>query len=372
MKILQLKIKHFRNIDFLDLNLNPGINIFYGNNGQGKTNIVESVYTLAKTQSFRTHHPKEMIQYDQEEATIYCAFEKGKYLKSNTIILNKLGKICFLNQTKMKKLSEYLGELLVIDFTPEDVSLLKSSPKERRHLLDVELSALFPIYVKHLILFQKLLEQRNALLKQIKTFNGELLKVIDQQLLESSFVLFQRRKWFIAQIQDLATKIYQKLSGQSDQLTIEYKTFIDENNKESYIQKGEEIFLKNLEKDKEKTFTNAGVHKDDFVVYLNQKEAEFYASQGQQRGITLAIKLAIFEIITATTKEEPILILDDVFSELDNQKCLKLLQYIAKKNQVLITCTSIPSYFKQRENENVTLYQVSQGKVIERRMFNNG
>ena len=353
MKILQLKIKHFRNIDFLDLNLNPGINIFYRNNGQGKTNIVESVYTLAKTQSFRTHHPKEMIQYDQEEATIYCTFEKGKYLKSNTIILNKLGKICFLNQTKMKKLSEYLGELLVIDFTPEDVSLLKSSPKERRHLLDVELSALFPIYVKHLILFQKLLEQRNALLKQIKTFNEELLKVIDQQLLESSFVLFQRRKWFIAQIQDLATKIYQKLSGQSDQLAIEYKTFINE-------------------KDKEKTFTNAGVHKDDFVVYLNQKEAEFYASQGQQRGITLAIKLAIFEIITATTKEEPILILDDVFSELDDQKCLKLLQYIAKKNQVLITCTSIPSYFKQRENENVTLYQVSQGKVIERRMFNNG
>lgn len=154
MKILQLKIKHFRNIDFLDLNLNPGINIFYGNNGQGKTNIVESVYTLAKTQSFRTHHPKEMIQYDQEEATIYCTFEKGKYLKSNTIILNKLGKICFLNQTKMKKLSEYLGELLAIDFTPEDVSLLKSSPKERRHLLDVELSALFPIYVKHLILFK--------------------------------------------------------------------------------------------------------------------------------------------------------------------------------------------------------------------------
>ncbi len=372
MKIRQLRLHHFRNIEFLDLNLNEGLNIFYGNNGQGKTNIVESVYTLAKTQSFRTHHYKELIQHDQKQATIYCAFEKNKYLKTNTIVFNQLGKVCFLNQTKMKKISEYLGELQAIDFTPEDVILLKSSPKERRHLLDVELSSLFPIYVQHLILFQKLLEQRNALLKQPKTFDEALLKIIDVQLLESSFILYKRRQWLIDQIEKKATQIYQTISGNQNQLTIRYKTFLEEDTKDNYIQKGMELFLKNLSKDQEKTFTNLGVHKDDFVVYLDQKEAELYASQGQQRGIMLAMKLAIFEIVAMTTKEEPILILDDVFSELDEQKCLQLLQYIAKKEQVLITCTHIPALFKQKLKENLTLYHVKDGKVTERSLLNHG
>lgn len=372
MNLQQLLIKNFRNVESLDLNLKKGIHLFFGQNGQGKTNIVESVYVLAHTHSFRTYHNKELIQYDQDESEVSCRFKKQGIIKTNKIVLSKEGKICYLNRVKVSKLSEYLGELQAVSFTPSDVTLLKDSPKERRHLLDVELSTLFPVYLKQLIRFQKLLEQRNALFKQRQGLNQTLLSVIDEQLLDCQFELYKRRKWLIEQLQKLSIALYQTLSDQNETLKITYKTFVEENDKQTYLKVGQSIYSKNLVKDQEKMFTQVGVHKDDFVVYLNGKDASLYASQGQQRAIMLAIKLSLLEIIATINKEDPILILDDVFSELDEKKCLKLLEYISQKEQVLITCTEVPKEINQLKGTDIYLYQVSQGKLIERSVLSDG
>ncbi len=363
MLLNNLTLKNFRNISDLNLSFDKPLTIFYGDNGQGKTNIVESIYLLSNASSFRTSYFKEMIANEKDFSVI-----EGKIVNPNKtdkykIVLSKSGKSAFINEVVINKVSEYIGKINAVCFSPEDVSIFKDSPSIRRHFLDKELSSLFPVYVKQLIAFKEALEQRNSLLKGAVDKN--LLDVIDDKLIETSYDVFKRRKWIIDKIIEFATIIYKNITNETQQIRIVYNTYLNEINKEEYFKKAKKIYQDNLKKDIEKKYTNVGIHKDDFKVYLNDLQIDMYASQGQQRLIALSMKLAVVEIISKANKQEPIVILDDAFSELDLLKKQKLFNYVLNKKQVFITCTDYKNIVDSNK-ANVTLLHISNGNVIER------
>ena len=344
MIVEKLNLNNFRNIQQLSVSFDRPITILYGDNGQGKTNIVESLYLLSNTTSFRTSYYKEMIKNEEDEAIVEASVLTSKRKEKYKVSLKKNGKSVSLNGIVITKLSDYIGKLNAICFSPEDVSLFKDSPGIRRHFLDKELSSLFPVYIKQLIVFKNVLEQRNALLKE--TVDNTLLEVIDDKLIESS---------------------YRKITNENQTIKISYHTFLDELNKDNYFNKAKLIYQSSFKKDKEKMYTNHGIHKDDFKVYLNDLEIDMFASQGQQRLISLCMKLAVVEIVSKANKQEPLIILDDAFSELDAKKKEKLLDYVLSKNQVFITCTDYKNIVYKDTHQKIMLLHVEDGKILERR-----
>ena len=364
MFVKKIQLQNFRNIHQLNLSFEKPITILYGDNGQGKTNIVESIYLLSNTTSFRTSYVKEMINNNSDYSSVVAKVVNSKKTDKCQITLKKNGKAVYLNDVVVSKLSEYLGKVNTVCFSPEDVSLFKDSPSIRRRFLDKELSGLFPIYIKQLIAFKNTLEQRNALLKD--KIDETLLSVIDDKLVETSYDVFKRRKWLIDKLQVFATNIYKSITNEDQKIRIEYYSFLNEVGKEQYLEKALKLYKNTFKKDVEKMYTNIGVHKDDFKVFLNDLEIDMYASQGQQRLISLCMKLAVAEIISKANKEEPIIILDDAFSELDANKKQKLLEYVINKNQVFITCTDYKNIIQKNVHPNIMLINIKDGKVLER------
>ena len=363
MLISHLSLKNFRNIKDLKITFDKPMTILYGNNGQGKTNIVESIYLLSNAASFRTSYFKEMIDNESEFAIIEGEINSLKKKNKHKVILSKSGKTAYLNDVIVNKVSAYIGKFNAVCFSPEDVSLFKDSPSIRRHFLDKELSSLFPVYIKQLINFKNTLEQRNALLKG--KIDYDLLDVIDDKLIESSYDIYKRRKWLIEKLIEFATRIYKTITNDLQDIKIVYNTYLDEMDKDTYLLKAKQIYKNNISKDVEKKYTMHGIHKDDFKVYLNDLEIDMFASQGQQRLISLSMKLAVAEIISKANKFEPIIILDDAFSELDKAKKTKLFNYVSKKMQVFVTCTDYKNIV-DISNKNMTLLHIKEGNVIER------
>lgn len=372
MNLKSLQLKDYRNVASLNIELQPGITVFFGENGQGKTNIVESVYVLANASSFRTNNCKDLIFHDKEKSEIVGLVEHTKNNRKYRISIKKEGKASFINDLPIIRFSEYVGQLRVVCFSPEDVSLFKDSPKERRHFLDLALSSLFPIYIRQLILFKKILEQRNELLKERQKIDMNLLSVFNDKLVEASYDVYKKRKWMIEKIQAFASRIISYLTCNENQIELVYKTWINEDDKDCYLKKGKEALLASQSKDFERFYTGVGIHKDDFLVYLNQSQVDLYASQGQQRLIALAMKLAVAEIIEKATKEKPIIILDDAFSELDKEKKEQLFRYMMTKEQVLITCTDYNNILPKKMDQFISVVKIEKGTIVERRKMNNG
>lgn len=367
MLISKLKLINFRNIKELTISFDNPITIFYGDNGQGKTNIVESVYLLSNATSFRTSYFKEMIANDSFYSIVEGHVEEKNKKSKFKINLQKNGKTAFINDVLINKVSEYIGKVNAVCFSPEDVSLFKDSPGIRRHFLDKELSSLFPIYIKQLIVFKNVLEERNSLLK--KSVDEITLDILDDKLVEASYEVYKRRKWLIEKVMFFANDIYQKITSENQQIKIVYNTFLNEKDKDEYLSKAKSIYKASFKKDKEKMYTNIGIHKDDFKVYLNDLEIDMFASQGQQRLISLAMKLAVVEIITKANKKEPIIILDDAFSELDVEKKRKLFDYVSNKQQVMITCTDYKNIININKNKKITTIHIKDGQVVERSLL---
>lgn len=367
MIINKLTLNNFRNIKQLNISFTRPITILYGDNGQGKTNIVESIYLLSSASSFRTSYFKEMINNNSDEAVVEGEIDSNKRNEKYKVLLKKAGKTVLLNDIVINKLSDYVGKIKTVCFSPEDVSLFKDSPGIRRTFLDKELSALFPVYLKQLILFKNALEQRNSLLKD--NVDSMLLEVIDDKLIETSYDVYKRRKWLISKLEEFATNIYKKLTNENQSIKITYQTFLDEFNQKEYFDKARNVYKNSFKKDKEKMYTNYGIHKDDFKVYLNDYQIDMYASQGQQRLISLCLKLAVVEIISKANKQEPIIILDDAFSELDASKKEKLMDYVITKNQVFITCTDYKNIIHKDIHHKIMLVNIKDGKVLERSLI---
>lgn len=354
MWIKKIKIKNFRNYESEEINLEKNINIFYGQNAQGKTNIIESIFLCSLGKSFRAKKDKEMIKLNEQNAIVEVEYEKSdRDGKIKIEIGNK--KNIYLNGIKIKKLSELLGNLNIVIFTPDDINILKGGPQNRRRFLDIMISQLRPNYMHILNLYIKTMEQRNNYLRQIKEEHKDenLLEIWDEKLAEYAIKIYEYRKEFIEKIIKKLDIIHKNITNGEEQIELEYVTECD--SKEKYLK-----LLKERRKlDIIKGFTTKGVHRDDFMIYINKKDIKIFGSQGQNRTAMLSLKLAELQVIYDEIGEYPILLLDDFMSELDKTRRKNFLENI-EGTQVIITGTEKLDI----ENLEYLEYNVSNGKVL--------
>ena len=354
MWIKNIKLINFRNYDYQEIKLHENINVFYGQNAQGKTNIIESIFLSSIGKSFRTNKEKELIKFNKEKTLVEINFQKSDR-EGNIKIEIAEKKQVNLNGIKLKKLSELLGNINIVIFTPDDINILKGGPQNRRKFLDIMISQLRPNYMHLLSLYSKTMEQRNNYLKQIKLENKDenLLDIWDEKLIDYGMKIYEYRKEFIEKLQNKIENIHKEITDEKEEIEIKY--FSDATTRQNFINE-----LKSRRKlDIIKGFTTKGIHRDDFVIYINKKELSTYGSQGQHRTAILSLKLSELNVIYDDIGEYPILLLDDFMSELDSNRRKSLLENI-KETQVIITCTDKLDI----ENLNFLEYNVKDGKII--------
>lgn len=333
MNVKKIKLNNFRNYEEEEILLDENVNIIYGNNGEGKTNILESIFVCALGKSFRTSKEKELIKVGQDYAKINIDFEKDDRVCNIKVNIDNK-KSFLLNDVKLNKTSEILGNIYVVLFNPDDINILKQGPANRRRFLNIMISQLRPNYVHLLNNYMKVLEQRNIYLRQIKYENKniDLLEIWDQKLAELGEKIYEYRKDFIERIILKINKIHKNITNEKETIKIIYNSNCY--NKEDYLNK-----LKNNRNiDLQKGYTSLGIHRDDFSIYINDKLVNVYGSQGQQRTVIISLKLSELEIIYDEIGEKPILLLDDFMSELDKDRREYLLNNFID-NQIIITCT---------------------------------
>ena len=354
MYIENIKLNNFRNYNQLDIELNKNIDIIYGDNAQGKTNILEAIFLCSFGKSFRTAKEKEMIKFDENNAVVEIQYRKKDREGKIKIEIGEKKKIT-LNGIKIKKLSELLGNINIVIFTPDDINILKDGPANRRRFLDMMIGQLRPNYVYNLNMYLKTIEQRNNYLRQIREENKpeEMLDIWDEKLIEYGEKIYSYREEFIQKIINKINVIHSKITDSKEILKINYIS--DCNSKEEYLK-----LLKARRKlDIIKGFTTKGIHRDDFVIYINEKEVNTYGSQGQNRTVILSLKLAELNVIYDEIGEYPILLLDDFMSELDEKRRKNFLSNI-KDTQVILTGTEkidLP-------NLEYSLYNIKKGEVL--------
>lgn len=354
MWIKKVKINNFRNYNKEEIVLEKNINIFYGENAQGKTNIIESIFLCSMGKSFRAKKDKEMINLNELNASVEVEFQKSDRDGKIKIELNNKKNV-YINGIKIKKLSELLGNINTVIFTPDDINILKGGPQNRRRFLDIMISQLRPNYMYNLNLYLKTLEQRNNYLRQIREEKKEenLLEIWDEKLAEYAINIYQYRKEFIDKIKNKIDKIHNEITDNKEEFEIKYIT--ECSNKEDFLK-----LLKSRRKlDIIKGFTTKGIHRDDFMIYINKKQLDIYGSQGQHRTAILSLKLSELNIVYDEIGEYPILLLDDFMSELDQKRRNHFLEKI-KNTQVIITCTEKINI----ENKNILIYNVKSGQVF--------
>ena len=353
MLITNLKLQNFRNYEKLNLDFVDGINIIYGDNAQGKTNILESIFISAIGKSFRTNKDKELIMFNEEFARIEADFSKSDRDGKIKIDLNEKKDI-YLNGVKIKKLSDLLGNIHIVIFTPDDISILKNGPSGRRRFLDIFIGQLRPKYIYALNMYLKALEQRNNYLKQIKFENKseDFLDIRDEKICDYAESVFKYRFEFINKLKEKIKNVHNIITENNEDINIEYIS--DFTNKEEFLKK-----LKNNRKlDILKGYTTKGIHRDDFNIYINNNLVNIYGSQGQHRTAILSLKMSELQVVKDEIGENPILLLDDFMSELDEKRRMNFLQNI-RDTQVIITCTEKISV----ENLNYKVYNVKSGKI---------
>ena len=353
MWIKKIKIINFRNYKSQEINLEKNINIFYGENAQGKTNIIEAIFLSSMGKSFRAKKDKEMISLGEEKSIIEIEYEK---IDRDGKIKIELGnkKIVYINGIKIKKLSELLGKINVVIFTPDDINILKGGPQNRRRFLDIMISQLRPNYMYNLNLYLKTLEQRNNYLRQIKeeNKNENMLDIWDEELSNYAINIYNYRKEFIEKIKNKIKNIHSEITNNKEEIEIEYLSECI--SKEKYL----ELLKQRRKLDIIKGYTTKGIHRDDFVIYINKKQLSIYGSQGQHRTAMLSLKLSEVNIVEDEIGEKPVLLLDDFMSELDQKRRNHFLEKI-DDTQVIITCTDKI----ELENKNILIYNVKDGKV---------
>lgn len=333
MLITNLKLENFRNYNELNLDFHDNVNIFYGNNAQGKTNIIESVFLCAIGKSFRTSRDKELLKFDEKFLKIEVNYKKSdRDGKIRIEISDK--KSVFINGIKTKKLSELLGKINVVLFTPDDINILKNGPKMRRRFLDIMISQLRPNYIYCLNMYLKTLEQRNIYLKQIKIDkkSAELLDIWDLKLVDYGEKIYNYRQEFINKIKEKIGIIHNNVTSNNEKIDIKYIS--DFSTKEEFYEKIK--IHRNI--DILRGSTSKGIHKDDFEIFLNDKSVNTYGSQGQNRTAILSLKMSELQVIKDEIGENPILLLDDFMSELDSERRNNFLKNIGD-TQVIVTCT---------------------------------
>ena len=358
MYVESLALRNFRNYEALDIIFSDKINILYGDNAQGKTNILESIYLSATTRSHKRAKEKDIIRFGEEESHIRLNIKKRDVGHRIDVHLKKIGnKGIAIDGIPIKKSTELFGLINIIIFSPEDLSVVKSSPGERRRFMDMEICQLSRIYYSNLSKYNKILDQRNNTLKQIAYRNGveDVLDVWDDQLVDVGSSIIKERQNFINMLNEVIKEIHKNLTSEGEEIELKYEPNVESDNFADVLKEKRNIDIKN-------TTTMSGPHRDDFGIFINNVDVRKYGSQGQQRTAALSLKLAEIELVKKIINDNPILLLDDVMSELDSKRREALLNSI-KDIQTIITCTGYDDFIKQRINVD-KIYKISNGKIV--------
>ena len=357
MYVKKLELKDYRNYDELSLSFDNMVNVIYGDNAQGKTNMIEAIYVAGTTKSHRGSKDREIIGFGKEEAHIRLYVDKdGIEFKIDMLLRKGKAKLVAINSIPIKKATELLGIVKIVFFSPEDLSIIKNGPSERRRFIDMELCQLDKIYLDNLTNYNKTINQRNRILKDMP-FSNELytvLDVYDEQLLKYGCRVIERRKKFVEELNLIIRDIHYKLSGGKESCSIVYEP-------DAQIDNFKELLNKNRERDIKFKLTSKGPHHDDISFIVNDIDMRKYGSQGQQRTAALSLKLSEISLVKLISKDKPVLLLDDVLSELDSNRQNYLLESI-RDVQTIITCTGLDELVNKNFNINRTCY-VSDGNV---------
>ena len=376
MFIETIELKDFRNYDYLSLNLDKNINLLYGDNAQGKTNILEAVCIASTTRSHRGARDEELIKIDtfaeDTEINEVCGlYERDAHIKLlvrkefttdriDIHLKRSKPKGIALNGVPVRKAADIFGILQIVFFCPEDLDIIRRGPGVRRHFLDMDISRINTLYLNQLLGYNKVLESRNKLLKKIsfekKQGDIDTLDILDEQLISAGSDIIGERRRYIAELNKLTSEIHNNISGQDEKAELVYEP-----------QTIEDTFAEELKRQREKDIrtgqTNTGPHRDDLTFFVNSADVKKFGSQGQKRTAALSLKLAQIDIAEHMTGEKPVLLLDDVLSELDFKRQRFLLEKIGNM-QTIITCTGRDSLIKQ-EFKVDKIFKVSDGKVTE-------
>lgn len=366
MFLEELTLKNFRNYDFLKIKLNSHINIIYGNNAQGKTNLLESIYILGLTRSHRLNIDNNLIKDTRDSCRISGSVRENKIKKKLEITLYEKNKQLKIDKEEVKKVSDYiLSSLNIIIFYPEDLEIIKGSPINRRNFLNLELSQLSDNYLKILTEYNKLLKIRNDYLKKMGKqieIDENYFQIITQYLVDKMILIYRMRKKFVDKINETCGKIFYQIS-KLENFKVKYKSNVENNKEENLKQNLLERFNKNLKKEIKLGTTLLGTHRDDLEFYLDNKNLKDYGSQGQQRLAILSMKLSEIVIFKKYKNTNPILLLDDVFSELDDIKKNNMIKLIGKDIQTIITTTDLKRINKKLF-QDAKIFKIKNGTII--------
>ncbi|HAU84873.1 MAG TPA: DNA replication/repair protein RecF [Lachnospiraceae bacterium] len=361
MFVKSLELCNFRNYTDLSVQFSSGVNIFYGDNAQGKTNILEAIYLGGTTKSHKGSKDKELIMMDKSEAHVRLLIDRDGFThKIDMHLKRSKSKGIAIDGIPIKKSSELIGLAHMVFFSPEDLSIIKNGPGERRRFIDMELCQLDKLYLHNLTKYNKILNQRNHLLKQVG-LNQNLLDTLciwDMQLVEYGKMIVERRKHFIDQLNTIIFDIHKRLSGNKEELFIQYVPNVSEDEFEAKL-------LKSRNKDMLIKNTSVGPHRDDIQFLIKGVDLRKYGSQGQQRTSALSLKLAEIEMVKKVIGEKPVLLLDDVLSELDRNRQNYLLDSI-KDIQTIVTCTGLEEFVNNRMIMD-QIYEVINGTVLNKK-----
>ncbi len=360
MFIKRLQMLNYRNYNVLDISLGPHVNVFMGDNAQGKTNILEGIYYCAFARSHRTSKDRELINWNADNALLSVSVGRERLDKRIDISILKDGKKAIqINKIKIKKIGELFGNFNVVMFSPEDLKIIKDSPGVRRKFIDMELCQLNPKYYYNLVQYNKVLNERNSILRN-RNINKDILDIYDMQLVEFGYNIIIDRLEYIKKLNKYSTKIHSDITSGKEKIEFKYISTIKdlENIKENF----HSLLEKNRSRDCERGITSIGPHRDDFTVLINDIDTKSYGSQGQQRTAVLTIKFSSLKIIKELTGEHPVLLLDDVLSELDFSRKRYILSTIGDI-QTIITCTGIEDLYEYLDDKS-KVFKVKDGEIL--------
>lgn len=362
MILTSLSLRNFRNYTNTQIKLDHGIHLITGKNAQGKTNLLEAIYYLSTTRSHRSSDDHDLIKENEDFAVLRGRIQKQTKNVDLRVALSPQGKNLFLYQTSVKRVSDFIGELNAVLFCPDDMALFQASPRVRRRFIDIELSKISKSYTRVLNEAGRLLKERNACLKQ-DAIDMNYLDVLSERLIDQQVIIIKQRQRFLNDLLKNSHAFYERLAQDETKLSFAYQCCVPYHEAEVEL-KAELIkkYEKNRERDCLYRQTTVGIHKEDFMFLINDRELNTYASQGQKRSVLLAMKVGLVMMIHDLMQEYPILLLDDVFSELDENRKRMLLRELPKDVQILITTTD-HSDISLLEQRDYHIWQVEAGHI---------
>ena len=361
MYLESLQLKNYRNYVNEKAVLSNGMNVLVGENGAGKTNLLEAVYLLSTTRSHRNDDDRELIFFDRDFASAEALLKNITGTEQLSVIVHRTGKTLLVNNVPLKRNSEFIGRVNAVMYSPKNLDLFNNSPRYRRRLIDIELGKLYPLYMRSLNTYLKCLKERNAYLKN--QTDPVMLETYTEMLYEPQAEIIRERQNLINSINRYLSYYYSKINGEKHEVKMVYHAIIEERaDRQKMIDQMKELYDTILERDLYLKQTNTGIHREDYEFFLDDREVSKFCSQGQKRMVLLALKLSIVRIIEEIKKDYPILLLDDVFSELDVKRKQNLINLLPADIQTVITTTDLNELYLP-DGQEVRVINIEKGKI---------